>query len=157
MINLFLSYSTPKNNNQIKFLKKIKEIICSRNFNIIEVMDAYDLQTNPIFKIINAINKSDVFLCIAFEKKIERNEDGSKNYYTSHWLDIELSLAIEKNQHFFIMMESHLSNNEVLYKEQKNIPIHYIELIEDLDSNISKQTISEFIDWLSYIDKIFLI
>lgn len=159
MINLFLSYSTPKNNNQINFLYKIKEIIHSYNFNIIEVMDICDPQTNPIFNIINAMHKSDVFLCIAFEKNTEKNGDGSVNYYTSHWLDIELSLAIEKNLHFFVMMESHLSNNEVIYKEQKNVPIHYIEIIKDsdIDSYISKQTILEFKDWLSYIDKIFLI
>ncbi len=50
MINLFLSYSTPKNENQIQFLNEVKKIIELNNFNIIEVMDIDDFQINPIFK-----------------------------------------------------------------------------------------------------------
>jgi hypothetical protein len=159
MINLFLSYSTPKNENQIQFLNEVKKIIELNNFNIIEVMDIDDFQINPIFKIINALNKSDAFLCIAFEKKAEKNTDGKINFYTSHWLDIELSLAIEKNLQFFIMMESHLSNNEVLCRSQKNIPIHYIGITDNsnINPNILQQTILEFIEWLSYLNKILLI
>lgn len=163
-MKLFLSYSKPINKEQIQLLNDVKELInnSSIDIDIIEINNINDFTISPIHKIIDGIKKSSAFLCIAFEKNQINTINNVTQYYTSHWLDIELSLAIQNNIPYFIIMESHLSDNEILSIQQKTISINLIEVDFTNKQNRYYKDSYDYIlvlicDWIDYISKILFI
>ncbi len=132
MKNVFLSFSTPIRQDQIKVLNDIKDVITKLNMNYVVVENIDDKKCNAIFSIIEALKTCQVFVCIGFEKYSLNRKN--KQYFSSHWLDIEIALAVNNNIPVFILREEHLMNSEIINNTQDSFPITCIKTFKNDNS-----------------------
>lgn len=146
MKKIFISYSTPINSEQKKFLSLIKNLLVKNGFQYIIVNDVKN--SNPFYKIKEEIIKCDAILCLAFIK----NKKGiiNKKYFTSYWLDIELAIALQINLKYFIFCDKKVENTCLL---NKNYTLPYINYVKNW-SAIMHDNFTNYLHFFNWLNSI---
>lgn len=145
MKKIFISYSTPINPEQQYFLNKIKNILLDLGIEYVTVENIKDV--NPFYKIKEEINNCKAFICLAFVKY--RRGILNKHYYTSAWLDVELSLAFQKDLDYYIFCDNKIENTCILSKAYNAPKINYVNDWKMILDNFEEM--NSFLEWIKSI------
>lgn len=104
--------------------------------------------TNPFYIIQKEINNCNAIICLAFVKRCYGFL--KKHYHTSPWIDIELSLALQKNLRYYIFCDNRIKNTCIISKEYKIPKINYITDWDTIIHDESKE-LKTFLEWIKSI------
>lgn len=123
----------------------VKYILKNAGLEYVTVGDI--INVNPFYKIKEEISNCDAIVCLAFIKY--HRGTFKRRYFTSTWLDVELSLAFANNLRYYIFCDNKIEDTCIISKAFKTPKINYVNNWKSLRNN--QEEISSFFEWLNSI------
>lgn len=151
-MKIFLSYSTPVRPDQEIILNEVKAFLSSVGVQV-KIVNACLLDCSPIFPIMETIADCQGLIALAFTK-YQTIDHGKIICTTSHWIDIELALALQKHLPCMALKEGDQQDSLLMSAQAPSCCVTEMRMLPETPGCIDvldfkKRLLPQMADWIS--------